>query len=110
MAKRSELDHIASSVCESGAMCADTRPGHALHAVQLRLAAATPSQWVDALVVGVRRGGWVDAVTLGGTAVTVWNHGDLAAVVSAGQPIAVHAVYNVLSAGSRRFNVLSDAA
>ncbi|MGA0566195.1 hypothetical protein ACO2Q7_02575 [Rathayibacter sp. KR2-224] len=107
MAHLPELGNTALCSCESGAMCVDIRPGHGLHALQLRLAAATPSQWRDALVVRVREDGWVDAMTLEGAEVTLWNHGDLAHVVKPGEPVAVHSVYNVLSAGSRRFNVLA---
>jgi hypothetical protein len=92
MAHLPELDHTASCACESGAMCADIRPGHGLHALQLRLAAATPSRWDDALVVDVCDDGWVSAVTLEGTSVSL------------------HSIYNVLCAGARRFNVLAQAA
>lgn len=109
MAQLPELDHTAVCACESGVMCADTRPGHGLHALQLRLAAATPSRWQDALVVAVRENGWVDAVTLDGGSVSLWNHGDLADVVAPGEPVALHTVYNVLTAGARRFNVLAVA-
>ena len=34
----------------------------------------------------------------------------LAEVVTPGEPVAVHSIYNVLSAGARRFNVLARAA
>jgi hypothetical protein len=30
--------------------------------------------------------------------------------VTPGEPVAVHSIYNVLSAGARRFNVLARAA
>ncbi|MHA7986755.1 hypothetical protein ACX9R5_13215 [Rathayibacter sp. CAU 1779] len=109
MSQLPELDHTATCACESGLMCADIRPGHGLHALQLRLAAATPSRWRDALVVGVRDG-WVDVVTLDGSVVSLWNHGDLTDSVTPGEPIALHTMYNVLAAGSRRFNVLASAA
>jgi hypothetical protein len=104
-----ELDHTAVCECESGAMCADIRPGHGLHALQLRLAAATPSHWRDALVTAVREDGWVEAITLDGSPVSLWNHGDLTDVVAPGEPVALHEVYNVLTAGARRFNVLAAA-
>lgn len=105
-----ELDHTADCACELGEMCADIRPGHGLHALQLRLAAATPSQWVDLIVASVREDGWVHAHSLDGSPVALWNHRDLAQVVSVGEPVALHTGYNVLSAGSRRFNVLHHAA
>ncbi|WP_022899657.1 hypothetical protein [Humibacter albus] len=107
MAQLPELDRTAECACESGEMCADIRPGHGLHALQLRLASATPTRWVDAVIVGVRDNGWVDAATLDGTSVALWNHGDLDTSVAQGDPVALHSVYNVLAAGSRRFNVLS---
>jgi hypothetical protein len=100
-----ELDHTATCACESDEMCADTRPGHGLHALQLRLAAATPSRWLDGIVVTVREE-WIDVLTLDGDVLSLWNHGDLAEVATVGEPVALHAVYNVLAAGSRRFNVL----
>ncbi|QDZ14014.1 hypothetical protein [Humibacter ginsenosidimutans] len=109
MSQLPELDHTAPCTCESGEMCADIRPGHGLHALQLRLASATPSLWRDALIVGVRDDGWVDAVALDGTAVSLWNHGDLTDSVVAGEPVSLHTAYNVLAAGSRRFNVLAAA-
>jgi hypothetical protein len=49
-------------------------------------------------------------VTLDGATLSLWNHGDLAEVVTPGEPVAVHSIYNVLSAGARRFNVLARAA
>lgn len=110
MAHLPELDHTAISVCELGEMCADTRPGHGLHALQLRLSSATPSRWRDALVTHVRDDGWVGVATLDGEHVALWNHGDLAEVVSPGEPVALHGLYNVLVAGSRRFNVLASTA
>ena len=101
-----ELNHTADCVCELGEMCADTRPGHGLHALQLSLAAATPSQWIDLVVSAATDTGWVEAYDLDGTPIALWNHRDLADVVSPGDPVALHAAYNVLSAGARRFNVL----
>lgn len=106
MTIRADQHHTAECVCELGKMCADIRPGHGLHAVQLRLAAATPSQWQDLIVAAVHENGWVDTFTIDGTPVALWNHRDLAEVVSPGEPVALHPSYNVLSAGSRRFNVL----
>jgi hypothetical protein len=107
MAHGTDLEHTAECACETGLMCADTRPGHGLHAVQLRLAAATPSQWRDALVTGVDDRGRVHAITLDGDPIVWWNHGDLATVATAGEPVAWHPIYNVLSVGDRRFNVLT---
>lgn len=109
MTFRADQYSVASCAPEQGGMCTDNRPGHGLHAVQLRLAAATPTRWLDALIVGVGADGWVEVATLDGGSVSLWNHGDLAEVVAPGDPVALHAVYNVLAAGSRRFNVLSAA-
>jgi len=37
-------------MCVSGGRCSSYAPGHALHLIQARLASATPSDWVDAIV------------------------------------------------------------
>lgn len=90
-----------------GEGCSHTGAGHSLSPLQRRVAAATPSKWRDALVVTVASGGWI-ALELLETAETVWawNHGELAASVTVGSPVALHAVYHTLAIGSERVNVL----
>ena len=40
----------AACMCVHGESCSSFAPGHALHLIQARLASATPSDWVDAIV------------------------------------------------------------
>jgi hypothetical protein len=90
-------------------MCVSESAGHALSAIQLRVASATPSKWVDATVLSVHADGRaVLTPAFGGADITVWNHADLAHILAVGDPIAVHSVYNVLAVGTRRYNVLTD--
>ncbi|MFC5929913.1 hypothetical protein D6T64_12545 [Cryobacterium melibiosiphilum] len=90
-----------------GMPCAVAAPGHAISFLQERVAAATPSQWRDALVEHVTHDGWVALRTLeDDVALWVWHHEDLAEVLSAGDPVAVHGVYHVLARGTGRLNVL----
>ncbi len=107
MAHVPDSEEAVVHTCESGVGCSDTRPGHNLSAVQLQLAAAAPSHWRDAVVVSAREDGWVEAVTIEGASVSLWNHRDLADTVAPGDPVALHADHNVLAAGQRRFNVLT---
>jgi len=97
----------ASCTWEQADMCADNRPGHAVHMLQLRLAAATTSKWRDAIVVSAGQDGWIELAPVdGGETLRVWNHEDLSRVAAAGDPVAVHTRYNVLTLGSRRVSVL----
>jgi hypothetical protein len=95
-------------MCIHGGVCSSFGPGHALHLIQSRLAAATPSDWIDAVVdradaatgtVLVRR---IDD----GAVFELWSAAGAAAVLEKGAPVAVHARYHVLAVGTHRFNVL----
>ena len=90
-----------------GESCLHRGAGHAMHALQERVTAATPGKWRDGLVSHVSAGGWIgiDLLDTGETE-WVWNHADLTASVSVGQPVAVHAVYHALAVGRDRINVL----
>ncbi|TFB54767.1 hypothetical protein [Cryobacterium tagatosivorans] len=90
-----------------GGSCQDRGAGHALHALQERVTAATPSKWRDGFISHVSAGGWigVDLLETGETA-WLWNHADLTASVTLGQPVAVHALYHALAVGRDRINVL----
>jgi hypothetical protein len=101
------------------AVCANRGAGHALQPIQARVAAATPGKWVDGIVASVSADGWVgirllagpDAPSLldpadGAGTVWVWNHDDLTGTLEAGQPVAVHALYNVLASGRDRISVI----
>jgi hypothetical protein len=89
-------------------MCVSERAGHSLSAIQLRVASATPSKWVDATVYSVQADGRaVLSPAFGGADVTVWNHAGLAQVLAVGDPVALHSVYNVLAVGAHRFSVVA---
>ena len=45
-----EVQERAACMCDDGDACSSFAPGHALHLIQARLAAATPSDWSDAIV------------------------------------------------------------
>lgn len=99
-------DLTATCAWEQADMCADNRPGHSTHVLQLRLAAATPTKWRDATVVSVNSDGWIEIAPVdGGSTVLVWNHDDLTRDLPLGEPVALHAVYNVLTVGRRRISV-----
>lgn len=101
----------AECMCHSGGPCTSYDPGHALHLIQSRLAAATPSEWVDGIVVAA------DAEH-GTVTVRAWDTDTLTTYFSAagaasaalpGAPVAVHARYRVLATGRARFNVRETA-
>jgi hypothetical protein len=88
-------------------MCTDGTPGHALHPLQLRIAAATPSKWRNAFVDGVQADGWITLVSFDDAErVSVWHHADLTGSLTVGDPVALHSLYNVLAVGRARINVL----
>jgi hypothetical protein len=92
-------------MCVAGDACSSFAPGHALHLIQARLAAATPSDWLDAVVAAVdAASGEIELRAVSDDArFTVWHAApqDLAV----GEPVALHARYAVLSARGRRLNV-----
>ncbi len=87
--------------------CAAHDAGHALSSMQEVLAAATPSKWRDAIVVSVAASGWIEIALLDDDSTQLlWNHGDLTAELSIGEPVVVHAVYEVLNAHGSKHSVL----
>ncbi|WP_052460331.1 hypothetical protein [Microbacterium gorillae] len=100
------LELSLSTACEQGAMCVHDRSGHGLSAIQLRLALATPSAWRDAVVTAVTADGWITLVAIAdGTNVRVWHHADVSEDLAIGEPVALHARYDVLVAAGRHLNV-----
>ncbi|MBS1673855.1 MAG: hypothetical protein JSS74_07815 [Actinobacteria bacterium] len=96
----------AACMCDHGDVCSSYAPGHALHLIQARLAAATTAGWADALVTDVDAAhGVVQLVTLDGETLTLWNAGGAALEVQPGSPVAVHAQWSVLAIGALRYNV-----
>ncbi|TDN93211.1 hypothetical protein [Microbacterium sp. BK668] len=101
-----EVRERAACMCVHGRACSTFAPGHALHLIQARLASATPSDWVDAIVDVVSADGTVVLRTIADAApITVWSGSGAAQEISSGTPVAFHERYHVLAAGQRRFNV-----
>ncbi|WP_157002889.1 hypothetical protein [Agromyces laixinhei] len=92
--------------CRAAGECRSERPGHRLHAMQERLAGATASKWVDAIVVEVTADGFATVAEFASDRVRrVWHHDAFAGAIVPGAPVAVHDVYGVLAHGDRRFSV-----
>ncbi|RKN69393.1 hypothetical protein D7252_01980 [Microbacterium sp. CGR2] len=96
-------------MCEHGDRCSSFAPGHALHLIQARIAAATPAEWVDGIVESA------DAVSgdlvvrgLDGRAHALWNGSGAALEAPTGSPVALHLRYGVLSVGRTQFNVAGE--
>lgn len=100
-----EVRERATCMCVHGGACSSFAAGHALHLIQARLAAATPSEWIDAIVETVEDDS--GEVTLrsitGGAPLRVWHAASTG--LSTGDPVALHDRYAVLSASGRRLNV-----
>ena len=80
--------------------------GHDLHPIVRQAAVATPSNWVDAVVVSASRDGLLQFVGLAdGAAARRWHHADLGAVLAPGTPVAFHSVYGVLAIGEELLSV-----
>jgi hypothetical protein len=87
------------------------RASNALSFMQRRLAAATPSKWRDAIVAEVTARGDVRlALVDDGLELVVRQHSGYAGAIRAGDPVAVHPVYNVLAIGQNWFALLEVAA
>ncbi|WP_173922266.1 hypothetical protein [Agromyces sp. Marseille-P2726] len=92
--------------CVTAATCESHRPGHGLHAMQERLALATPSRWVDAIVADVDDEGYATLIRFdGGDPHRVWHHDAFDGALRPGEPVALHAVYGVLALGGGRWSV-----
>jgi CubicO group peptidase (beta-lactamase class C family) len=100
-----EVRERAMCMCATGGSCSSYAAGHALHLVQARLAAATPSEWIDAIVeaVDIASGETVLRAVADHRRIRVWSA--TAVDLGAGDPVAVHGRYRVLSAGGRGINV-----
>lgn len=96
-----------------GESCSAHGAGHALSAMQGRLATATPSKWRDGVAGDATDDGWIpiellEADAAGNHTVWVWNHAP--GLVAPGEPVALHSVYSALAVGAARFNVLVAAS
>ena len=96
----------SACMCRHGDTCSSFAAGHALHLIQARIASATPSDRVDAIVeTADALVGTLVVRTLDGTAHTLWNASGAALEAPAGTPVALHVRYGVLSVGRTQFNV-----
>ncbi|WP_144792783.1 hypothetical protein [Microbacterium paludicola] len=101
-----EVSERAACMCDHGDACSSFAPGHALHLIQARLAAATPSEWIDAIVENVdAASGELRVRTLEGVERSLWSAQGAALEATPGAPVALHAKYHVLVVGRVRFNV-----
>lgn len=99
----------AACMCVHGGPCSIFAPGHALHLIQTRLASATPSEWVDAIVESADAAGSVTVRSItDAREITVWSGAGAARGLTEGTPVALHGRYHVLAVGDRWFNVLTD--
>ncbi|WP_144874456.1 hypothetical protein [Microbacterium sp. 1.5R] len=99
----------SACMCARGDACSSHAPGHALHLIQARLASATPSEWVDAIVEHAdARSGDLVVRTLDRVTHALWNAAGAAHEAPAGTPVALHVRYGVLAVGRTRFNVARD--
>ena len=103
-----EVRERSACMCDHGDVCSSFAPGHALHLIQSRLAAATPSAWADAIVESADAATGVIVVRTfaDATPVALWSAAGAAAQLSPGSPVALHERYHVLAVGRERFNVL----
>lgn len=94
-------------MCVDGGRCSSYAPGHALHLIQARLASATPTEWIDGIVVSADAATGVVAVTslLDDRRLEVWSGAGAASAVTPGTPVALHGRYDVLAVGRARFNI-----
>ena len=88
MLTTARLQQSLATACEQGEMCVHDRSGHQLSAIQWRLATATPSGWVDALVTAVESDGWITVATLDGESTRLWNHADRTSSLRVGEPVS----------------------
>ncbi|MCU1528810.1 MAG: hypothetical protein JWP75_2573 [Frondihabitans sp.] len=96
------LEQLESAACEMSSF----DEGHDLHPIIRRAALATPSQWVDAVVVTASVDGTVSLVRLEDSSpVVLWHHADLGDIVEPGSPVALHGVYGVLAIGDELVSV-----
>lgn len=95
-------------MCSSGRACSSFAPGHAVHLIQARRVAATPAEWVDAVVTRVcPDDGEIELTTWHADGrIRLWNGAGGADAATLGEPVAYHPRHHVLAVGTQRFNAL----
>jgi hypothetical protein len=90
----------------SAAMRVRIDGGYELHPIQRQAAIATPSRWRDALVVRADADGAIAIFDLESeTTRPLWHFADLTDFLGEGEPVSLHADYDVLAAGGTYFSV-----
>lgn len=80
--------------------------GFDLHPIQRSAAIATPGKWRDALVTEVFATGDIQLQHVeDGHARIIWHYQDLTSTLKPGDPVAVHADYDVLAAGGTHYSI-----
>ncbi|HEY0259703.1 MAG TPA: hypothetical protein VGC18_07620 [Lacisediminihabitans sp.] len=80
--------------------------GYELHPIQRQAAIATPGRWRDGLLVGAASDGAIEIYDLeAATSRVLWHHADLTGMLETGEPVALHADYDVLAAGGSYYSV-----
>ncbi|WP_168626393.1 MULTISPECIES: hypothetical protein [unclassified Cryobacterium] len=102
-----DLTHTNTFLCVNDEPCRLYRPGHHIHAIHWSAAHRSPEFLQDAIVRAVE-GGRVDVEYLDGRSETYWNHHDLAAALSPGDPVSIHSRFHLLIVGMRSFNVADE--
>lgn len=100
----------AVCMCEHDGVCTSYAPGHALHLIQARLASATQTEWIDAIVESTDPvSGHLSVRALDGSSRSLWNAAGAALEAPVGTPVALHRRYHVLAVGRVQFNVAATA-
>lgn len=95
-------------MCASGEACSSAAPGHGVHLIQTRIAAARSSEWLDGVVTAVDpASGEVTLSPLAaGDPLRLWAIAFAGATnVTVGDPVALHESAHLLAAGTQRVNV-----
>ncbi|MCS5735805.1 hypothetical protein [Herbiconiux daphne] len=80
--------------------------GHDLHPIIRHAALATPSDWVDAIVVSSSEDGTIELSPMDNArTVRCWHHADLSNMVPTGTPVALHNIYPVLAVGDEILSI-----
>ena len=85
-----EVRERVACMCDHGDTCSSFAPGHALHLIQSRLAAATPSDWADAIVESADAATGVIIVRglSNGAPIAIWSGAGAADSLAPGAPVA----------------------
>jgi hypothetical protein len=105
-----DVTRVTLGECALGQECDHPAAGHSLSFMQRRLAGATSTKWLDAIVGDVSNTGRVRLTTVAdGQDIVIWHHSDVSGLMQVGEPVALHAIYHVLAVGLSWINVSIEA-